>query len=277
MTESLRNNVIVITGAARGIGFTVAEAAKTAGAKIAIGDVDELTLKETADTLDADYSAKLDVTVPGAFRGFLRQTEDALGPLDALVNNAGIMPTGPLLEQSDALIRRVIEINTLGMIFGTRCALELMVPRRRGHIVNMCSTMGETAVPGLAVYNASKAATVMFTDAARLEHRKTGVKFTAILPGTIGTELAAGLTNPPGVRVATTVEVAGSVVKAIASGESHARVYIPPLFGAIMRSSALMPRGMHEAFLRLLGADSAILKPKDPGARARYNDRASHN
>jgi NAD(P)-dependent dehydrogenase (short-subunit alcohol dehydrogenase family) len=277
MTESLRDKVVAITGAARGIGYSIAAAAKSAGAKIAISDIDEVALKDAASALDADYSAKLDVTDPVAFRAFLQQTEEALGPLDALVNNAGIMPTGPLLALDDALIRRVIEINTLGLIFGTRHALELMVPRGRGHIVNLCSTMGETAVPGLAVYNASKAATVIFTDAVRLEHRKTGVKFSAILPGTVGTELAAGLTNPPGVRVATTEEVAESVVKAVASGKSHARVYIPAVFGAITRSSALMPKPVHEAILRLLGADTAVLKPKDPKARADYNDRARHS
>jgi hypothetical protein len=79
------------------------------------------------------------------------------------------------------------------------------------------------------------------------------------------------------VRVATPEEVAESVVKAIASGESHSRVYIPALFGAITRSSALLPKSVHETFLRLLGSDTAILKPKDPAARAAYNDRASHS
>ena len=277
MTNSLEDRVVAITGAARGIGYAIATAAKTAGARIAISDIDEVALKQAATALDADFSAPLNVTDPAAFRAFLRDTESMLGPLDALVNNAGIMPTGPLLEQDDALIRRVIEINTLGLIFGTKHALELMVPRGRGHIVNMCSTMGETAVPGLAVYNASKAATVLFTDSARLEHRRTGVKFTAILPGTVGTELASGLSNPPGVRIATADEVAEAVVKAIASEQSHTRVYLPPLFAAITRSAALLPKSVHEAILRLLGSDTAILEPKDPSARARYNDRASQS
>ncbi|MBB3036990.1 SDR family oxidoreductase [Hoyosella altamirensis] len=273
----LGDRVIAITGGARGIGYAIARAAKHAGAMIAISDIDEGALNEAANTLDADYSAKLDVTNPDAFAKFLHATESALGPLDALVNNAGIMPTGPLLEQADDLIRRVIEINTLGVIFGTKHALELMVPRGRGHIVNMCSTMGETAIPGLAVYNASKAATVLFTDSARLEHRHTGVKFSAILPGTVSTELAAGLTNPPGVRVATVEEVASSVVKAMASTESHRRVYIPALFGMITRGSGLMPKPVQEAFLRLLGSETAILQPHNPAARAAYNDRAGQS
>lgn len=275
--SKLNGKLVAITGAARGIGLAIATAAKAAGARIAISDIDEAQLQAAARGMDADYAGKLDVTDPDAFREFLTATEAMLGPVDALVNNAGIMPTGPFLEASDNLIRRVIEINTLGLIFGTKAALELMVPRGTGHIVNLCSTMGETAVPGLAVYNASKAATVMFTDSARLEHRKSGVQFTAILPGTVGTELAAGLTNPPGVRVATPDEVAAAVVTAIASGRSTSRVYIPALFGAITRSSALMPKSLHEAVLRLLGSDTAILQPKNPAARAAYNFRAGQS
>lgn len=275
--SKLSGKLVAITGAARGIGLAIATAAKAAGARIAISDIDEAQLHSAAREIDADYAGKLDVTDPDAFREFLTATEAMLGPVDALVNNAGIMPTGPFLEASDNLIRRVIEINTLGLIFGTKAALELMVPRGTGHIVNLCSTMGETAVPGLAVYNASKAATVMFTDSARLEHRKSGVLFTAILPGTVGTELAAGLTNPPGVRVATPDEVAAAVVTAIASGRSTSRVYIPALFGAITRSSALMPKSLHEAVLRLLGSDTAILQPKNPAARAAYNFRAGQS
>lgn len=102
------------------------------------------------------------------FAGF----EQRLGPLDIMINNAGIMPTGPLLEESDAVTCRILEINTFGCMTGTKLALALMVSRGSGHIVNMASTMGEASVPGLVSYNASKAAVIRFSDAARLEFRR---------------------------------------------------------------------------------------------------------
>ena len=269
----LTGKVIAITGAARGIGFAIAQACMADGARISISDIDESALQEAADRLAAHHAARLDVTDPDGFGRYLNQVEAAIGPLDALVNNAGVMPTGPLLDLDDAMIRRIMEINSLGMIYGTKRALELMTPRGRGHVVNICSAMGEMAVPGLAVYNASKAAAVLFTDSTRLEHRATGVRVSAVLPGTVATELAAGLTNPPGIRVTTPEQVADAVVATLASEKSRPRVYVPALWGALVRGQSLAPKGIHEAFMRLLGSDTAVLRPKDPAARASYLDR----
>ena len=96
------------------------------------------------------------------------------GPLDILINNAGIMPTGHAHEEDDAVTRRQVEINVLGVIFGTKLALQRMLPRRTGHIINTASLAGELAVPGLATYCATKFAVIGFTEAARLEYRKSG-------------------------------------------------------------------------------------------------------
>ena len=125
---------------------------------------------------------RLDVTEPDSFTTFLDLVERELGPLDILINNAGIMPTGHAHEEDDAVTRRQVEINVLGVIFGTKLALQRMLPRRTGHIINTASLAGELAVPGLATYCATKFAVIGFTEAARLEYRKSGVRLSTVRP-----------------------------------------------------------------------------------------------
>src|SRR6202008_4794685 len=101
----VRDKVIVITGGARGIGFATATALHNLGAKVAIGDVDEAKLKESATDLGLDVYGKLDVTDPESFAAFLDDVERQLGPLDVLINNAGIMPAGKVIDESDKVTR----------------------------------------------------------------------------------------------------------------------------------------------------------------------------
>jgi NAD(P)-dependent dehydrogenase (short-subunit alcohol dehydrogenase family) len=270
---ALNGTVVAVTGAARGIGFEIARALLTAGARVAISDIDKTELKNAATRLGIDCWSRLDVTDPEGFRSFLTKVEAELGPLDGLVNNAGIMPAGPLLDQDDAVTRRIIEINTLGMIFGTKHALHLMAPRGRGHIINMCSTMGEAPVPGLATYNASKAAAIIFTDAARLEFRNSGVKLSVVLPGAVNTELASGIKGPKGIPNVEPEQVAQAVVDTLERGESRPRVYVPSVFGVLLHTGRMLPRSVAEALNRRLGAETAVLRESDLDHRAAYEDR----
>ena len=265
--------VVAITGGARGIGYTIAKALVARGARVALSDIDEAALEAAAAELGIRTYARLDVVDADAFGAFLQRVEQELGPLDVLINNAGIMPTGPLLGQSDALTRRIVEINVTGTINGTKHALALMVPRRRGHIVNMASTMGEAAVPGLVVYNASKAATIAFSDATRLEFRKSGVHVSAILPGAVNTELAAGIQGPRGIKNVEPEDVANAVIRTLDSGKSQPRVYVPRLAGVLMRLQRFLPRPVSEAVYRAFGAESAILSRSDTASRAAYLSR----
>src|SRR6202011_3841866 len=109
MNVSVSGQVVAITGAARGIGRTTAEALIARGARVAIGDID-----------GAAHHARVDVTDAESFRRFLAETETCLGPADVLINNAGIMPAGPFLGESDAVTRRIFEINTIGFVIGTK-------------------------------------------------------------------------------------------------------------------------------------------------------------
>src|ERR1700737_1183859 len=107
MNVSLCGQVVAITGAARGIGRTTAEALISCGAGGAVGDIDQAALVETAATIGAKHHARVDVTDAESFRRFLAVTETCLGPVDVLINNAGIMPAGPFLDESDAVTRRI--------------------------------------------------------------------------------------------------------------------------------------------------------------------------
>ncbi|PPJ25474.1 short-chain dehydrogenase [Nocardia nova] len=277
MKQLLDGRVVVVTGGARGIGQTLAAALAGRGARVAIGDIDQQALPEAAAETNAALAAWLDVTDSSSFRSFLDSVETELGPIDVLINNAGIMPAGPLLDEDDALTRRIFEINAYGPVLGTKHALARMVPRGRGHIVTIASTMGESSVPGLAVYNASKAASIRFSDAARLEFRRSGVRFSCVLPGAVNTELAAGIKGPKGIRNVAPEQVAQAVVTALESGRSHPRIYLPRSFGTLLGLQRALPLRVGEALARVMGAETAVLRDSDLTARRAYDARVGRS
>ncbi|GAA3188443.1 hypothetical protein GCM10020255_086190 [Rhodococcus baikonurensis] len=146
-SDILPGKVIAITGGARGIGFATASSLVALGAKVAIGDIDETTVKQSGADLDV-YAGKVDVTDLASFTAFLDDVERELGPLDVLVNNAGIMPVGLLVDEPDVVTRRMLDINIYGVINGTKLAAQRMIPRGAGHVINIASLAGETCTPG---------------------------------------------------------------------------------------------------------------------------------
>lgn len=273
MARNLTGKVVAITGAARGIGLATAKAFLREGARVGIADVDEVVLKEVADDLGPDcLGVPADVTDATSVRSFVDVVEDRLGPLDVMVNNAGIMPTGALLDEGEAIARRTMEINVLGVITGTKRALESMVPRGRGVVVTLASMAGETPAPGLATYNASKFGALGFTLAARAEFARHGIDVVAVLPAFVNTELTAGTTGVAGIANVEPEDVAEAIVGAVRSSRPKAKVYVPRSAGAIVRSGLLMPEPLQRALTRLFRADSVMLD-YDPDARRAYHDR----
>jgi len=271
-TPEIRGKVVVITGGARGIGLATATALQANGAKIAIGDIDRAAVESAGTAQGFGHYGQLDVTDPDSFTSFLDETERALGPIEVLINNAGIMPTGKVVDESDELTRRILDINVYGVILGSKLALTRMVLRRHGHIINIASLAGESHIPGLATYNASKHAVLGFTDTLREEYRGSGVRFSSVLPTLTNTELGSGVTAPKAMRAAEPEEVAAAVLGLLRAPKSKVRV--TSVAGAISRFMNLLPEAAGDALSRSLGSRRAFLDDVDARERKAYEQRA---
>lgn len=270
---SLEGKVVAITGGARGIGRATAAAFVARGARVAIGDIDGELAADTARRLGRDTLAlTLDVTDTASFSRFLVQVEERVGPLDVLVNNAGIMPLGAFAEADDATARRVVDINLVGVIVGTKLAMTRMVPRRSGHIVNIASQAGKVGLPGAATYCATKFAVVGLCEALRMEFRGTGVLLSCVMPAVVNTELGAGVSAVRGSKLLEPEDVADAIVRAVETGAFE--VYVPKQMKAVVAVSSLLPRGARDLVAKVLGADRA-LSDVDRSARAAYEQRAA--
>ncbi len=228
-----------ITGAARGIGRATAQAFLAAGMRVAIGDVDLATAEQTAAELGPRTVAlPLDVTDRDSFTRFLDASEEQLGPLDVLVNNAGIMPVGRFLDEDDLSARRTVDINLHGVILGMKLGLARMIPRDRGHIVNIASQAGKLGTAGIATYSATKHAVVGLTESVRGELRLMGshIDLSYVMPYIVNTELGGGLGHARGFSNVEPSEVADAIVEALQHGTVE--VWVPQSTQAQPTSSA---------------------------------------
>ncbi len=263
----LARAVVVVTGAAQGIGRATAEAFAARGARVAIGDLDTGAADLVARAIGG-FAHALDVTDPGSFTTFLAAVRADLGPVDVLVNNAGIMPNGGFLELSDRLHRATLEVNLFGVIHGMRLVLPEMLERGSGHVVNVASLAGKFPVKGLAVYNASKFAVVGLTAATRLEYAPHGVSVSAVLPSAVDTALASGLDMKPIPKVRPE-EIADAVVGSVRSRK--AEIAVPGYVGMLADVAALTPEPAMKVLRRLVRDDRA-LHPDSEDRRA-YRER----
>ncbi|TQM28957.1 short-subunit dehydrogenase [Nocardia bhagyanarayanae] len=274
----LAGKVVAITGGARGIGRATAEAFLAAKAAVAIGDVDVELVEKTAAELGADPDAKiiglpLNVTDRDSFAAFLDAVEAQLGPLDVLVNNAGIMPTGLFADEDEAMTERIIDVNLRGVIHGSRLATERFLARGSGHLINIASLAGTQGFPGLATYCATKHAVVGFTSALHLELKEHGVQVSAVLPGIVRTELSAGANMPDWIEPLTTVDpeqVAAAIVDTVR--RARPLVTVPRRLAAIIKSTQLMPYRVQLAVAKVTGATTAYSQA-DPAVRDIYHRR----
>jgi NAD(P)-dependent dehydrogenase (short-subunit alcohol dehydrogenase family) len=270
--QNLRGKVVAITGGARGIGKATAAALVGKGCRVAIGDLDLSLAEETAAGLGGGTIAlPLDVTNRGSFASFLDAAEPELGPLDVVVNNAGIMPVTPFAEESDDSLKRQLDINVYGVIVGMQLAIERFKPRGRGHIVNLASQAGKGGFPGIATYSGTKHAVVGISEAVRAELRGSGIEIACVMPTVVNTELTAGV----GQRLIKPVEaedVANEIVDALEAPRFD--VWVPRANGALFKVLANLPRGMREGLGRLMKVDK-LMTEVDHGARRAYEERAA--
>jgi NADP-dependent 3-hydroxy acid dehydrogenase YdfG len=182
----------VITGAASGIGRSLARRLSDSGSPVAIADINEAGLKETAQSLRGDTLTRvLDVRDAADFRRFAAEVRDWLtGPLGAVFNNAGVAVASTVLDADPDDDEWVRQINFDGVVNGTRAFLPLLVEQDAGVMVNTSSVYGLAGIPYQSAYCASKFAVRGFTDALRQELRGTGVAAVTVHPGGIQTNIA---------------------------------------------------------------------------------------
>jgi NAD(P)-dependent dehydrogenase (short-subunit alcohol dehydrogenase family) len=273
--RSLSGKVVAITGGARGIGRATATALVRKGSRVAIGDLDLGLAEQAATELGGNTVATaLDVTDRDSFASFLEEAARQLGPIDVLVNNAGIMPVTPFIEESEESMRRQVDINLHGVLIGTQLAVERMQPRRSGHIVNVASSAGKVGVPGIATYSATKHAVVGLSEAVRHELRDSGVDVSIVMPVLVNTALTEGLSSKRGVKEVEPEDVASEIIDALELGRVD--VFVPRTLHATITLGALLPRRTREAVARFMGVDKVMELP-DRSARSAYEARAAQS
>jgi NAD(P)-dependent dehydrogenase (short-subunit alcohol dehydrogenase family) len=274
-TSALAGKRIAITGGGRGIGLATARELHRRGAQVSIGDIDAEAAKEAASSIAGDAAAfTLDVTDTESFGSFLADTKQALGGLDVLINNAGVMPIGHFLDIPESVVRRSMEINLLGPTLGMRAALPDMIAQGHGHIINVASSAGKTAVPGGLNYCAQKAGLIHLTEGARLEYGGRGISFTCVMPSFTNTDLVAGTKGTRLIKNVEPEDVANGIADAVA--DQRKDVFVPRSLRTIFAAQPIMGRRLRDRMYRTLGAYDTFLDV-DQARRAGYNDRISHS
>jgi NAD(P)-dependent dehydrogenase (short-subunit alcohol dehydrogenase family) len=272
--RTLGGKVVAITGGARGIGMATAAALIRKGCRVAIGDIDLPLAEQTAEALGGGTLAlPVDVTDRSSFAAFLDEAERQLGPLDVVINNAGIMPATPFAEESEESIHRQVDINLHGVIAGTQLAIERLMPRHTGHIVNIASQAGKGGVPGIATYSATKHGVVGLTEAVRWELRGSGIELHCVMPTVVNTELTSGV-GQRWVKPVEAEDVANEIVDSLEVGRYD--VWIPKANGVLYKMLGLWPRNAREALGRLMKVDK-LMTEVDHGTRNAYEERIARS
>jgi NADP-dependent 3-hydroxy acid dehydrogenase YdfG len=273
----LVGQVAAVTGAARGIGKATAQAFAREGMKVAIGDLDAELAEQAAAELGPNVAGfALDVTRRDSVEAFVDATEERFGPLDVLVNNAGIMPVGRFIDEDDATAERMVDINLHGVIHGMKVVLPRMMARDRGHVVNIASQAGKYGAPGGATYSATKHAVVGLTEAVRgeLHIEDSAVELSYVMPFIVRTELGTGTEEARGMKKLEPADVADAIVDAIKHGRVD--VWVPRSARRTYRFGTLLPRRASESLARGLKFDR-VLMGADKQARAAYELRAARS
>ncbi len=243
MSIDFTDHVVLVTGAAAGIGEAIARAFHAAGARVALGDLREAPLERAAAALGPDaFSQAVDVREADSMAGFVEAAEKALGPINVAVANAGIYPNSPVLEMSVEEWNRVMETNVRGVFLTCQAVARRMVANRTaGKLITISSGAYSSGRVGASHYCASKAAVVMFTRVLALELASRLINVNCIAPGLItvnsesspvSAEYVAALTRQiPWGRAGTPTEIA------------HAALFLASPYAAYMTGEVLAVNG----------------------------------
>jgi len=268
----LDGQVVAVTGGASGIGLATSKLLAGAGATVVIGDLDAEAAENAAAELGERHRGfPLDVTDNDSFENFVDRTESELGPVYALINNAGVMILGPLEDETEAVTDTMLAVNLRGVINGTRIAMRKMKPRGRGRIINIASQAGKTGLAEGATYCATKFAVVGLCESVRRELRGSGVEVTCVLPGPVATELGAGIGNARGSSHLQPENVAEAILDSFF--RHRAEVWIPTMTRTLSVPAAMLPVSGRDWLVRAFNGDS-VLAGADRARRSEYEKKS---
>jgi NAD(P)-dependent dehydrogenase (short-subunit alcohol dehydrogenase family) len=187
--KDLRDRVVLITGAASGIGLALARAFAAEGSHVVAVDIDEAGCRTAAAGIEGACAYHLDVTDSGAALALAEAVEAEVGPVDVLVNCAGIAFLSEVVDTSLAEWHRIVDVNLWGPVHLIHAFLPRMYARGSGHVVNIASGAGLFPLPGLGAYVATKYALVGLSETLYMEARGRGVGVTAVCPWGVWTPI----------------------------------------------------------------------------------------
>lgn len=260
-------STIAITGGGRGIGLATAKLAAERGNRVVIGDIDGEAAREAAVGVDGLVGLELDVRDRDSFSRFLDAAAEAVeGPLDTVINNAGVMLLGPVGELDPQRVDNMIDINLRGVINGTQLALERFRAGDGGKIVNTASTAGEWGIRGASVYSATKFGVIGFSEAVRQEIHDEPISISVLIPGIVNTRLTLGV---PDAKTPTAEPEDIAKVALKAAGGKRFIYHAPGVAGGVIRGFDMLPRGLNFRLQRALGFQDPLWKT-DEKERDRY-------
>lgn len=192
--ESINGKIALVTGAGKGIGRAVAVALAREGVHVGLLARTESQLQAVAQELQAlgvkTAVAAADIADRAAVEAAVARVQQALGPVDILINNAGIGTFAKFLDMDPATWEEIVRVNLFGVYYATRAVLPSMIARQTGDIINVASTAGQRGAAGTSAYSASKFALLGLTESLMQEVRKQNIRVSALTPSTVATELA---------------------------------------------------------------------------------------
>lgn len=198
MAQGIKDKVVVITGASSGLGEAAARRLAQHGAKLVLGARRLERLQALAEelSLGPDAAVQTDVTQYEQVKRLVDRAVQSQGRIDAIINNAGLMPHSPLERGKVQDWDRMIDVNLKGVLYGIAAALPYMKTQKGGHIINVSSVAGHKVRPGSAVYAATKTAVRVVSEGLRQEVKPYNIRTTVISPGAVATELPDSVTEP---------------------------------------------------------------------------------
>jgi short-subunit dehydrogenase len=274
-----KDKVVVITGAAHGLGEATARAFASRGSRLALCDIDGDSLQQVKGMLETRgvevMTGIVDVTQPHQFEEFSERVYGEFGQVDVLVNNAGVVLAGRMEDMTLEDWKWIIDINIWGVVNGTHFFYPRMARRGSGHIVNIASAAGLTPLTLLSAYSGTKSAVVSMTRAWRAEGAIHGVGFTAVCPGVMNTNIAKSIRIRTGTDFKQLPPPGERANRFIASKRYDPANVAEAIVRAVEKNKSVVPVGIETHALDLADRLSRRLVDLVLKASARFGERLS--